>query len=297
MKPGTRLTALYFMIQGILGVVWWVFLWLVPQSRASFQPRGLTGDFVLSYVFADIVLFVMLSLLTAYAYHRRHPAARGLCSITCGAIAYAALHCVGLHVFYGDYFGPTVMMVASAVCSTVFLCISRPTDDELPVIAFREMQAGNRFGPASRTLIQIVIFWTFFLAVVPYWIVVVERELSIPQYQISSWIGWVIFAFASVLGLTSAAHMALLGRGTPLPIYTAPNLVVSGPYRFVRNPMAIAGFVQGIGVSLVYGSYFVPMYILIGVIMWNQCVRPAEEKDLELRFKDDYLVYKAKVKC
>ena len=38
----------------------------------------------------------------------------------------------------------------------------------------------------------------------------------------------------------SFAHFALKGRGTPAPIAPTQNLVVSGPYRFVRNPMYVA---------------------------------------------------------
>jgi len=49
--------------------------------------------------------------------------------------------------------------------------------------------------------------------------------------------------------------MAVLGNGTPLPAATARRLVIGGPYRFVRNPMAVAGLVQTVGVGLWTGSW------------------------------------------
>ena len=40
--------------------------------------------------------------------------------------------------------------------------------------------------------------------------------------------------------------MAVTGRGTPLPFDAARDLVVSGPYRLVRNPMVVAGLTQSL---------------------------------------------------
>jgi protein-S-isoprenylcysteine O-methyltransferase Ste14 len=62
--------------------------------------------------------------------------------------------------------------------------------------------------------------------------------------------GVVAFCAASALGIWSAVVMSTLGRGTPLPSAMASDLVVRGPYRFVRNPMAVAGIVQGAAVGL-----------------------------------------------
>lgn len=297
MKPGTRLTALYFWIQGILGFVWWGLLWLVPQSRASFLPAGHSDAFVLSYVFADIILFVLCSLLTAFAFQLRHRNALFLMCITCGAVAYAFLHCVGIQMYYGEYLGPTALMGASALCTTTLAITSRPTDDELPLIHFRVSRANAKFGPINRTSIQIIVFWTLFLGAIPLFITTVERELKIMPFQLAPRIGWLVFILASFLGLISAAYMAVRGRGTPLPSDTAPVLVTSGPYAIVRNPMAIAGLLQGIGIGLLLGSYLVLIYVLIGALMWNQCVRPVEEENLLLRFGEAYTEYTQRVRC
>ena len=51
--------------------------------------------------------------------------------------------------------------------------------------------------------------------------------------------------------------MALIGEGTPLPAETARKLVVAGPYRYVRNPMAVAGVIQTASIGLLFGSWMV----------------------------------------
>ena len=74
------------------------------------------------------------------------------------------------------------------------------------------------------------------------------------------------------------------GAGERLPAAMTNRLVIAGPYRFVRNPMALAGIVQGAAVGLMMSSWLVVAYALAGSLLWNYAVRPLEEADLETRF-------------
>ncbi|MEO1994557.1 MAG: isoprenylcysteine carboxylmethyltransferase family protein, partial [Planctomycetaceae bacterium] len=107
----------------------------------------------------------------------------------------------------------------------------------------------------------------------------------------------VLFVPASVLGVCSAWVMSFSGRGTPFPTDTARRLVVVGPYRFVRNPMAIAGLSQALVVAARLGSWGVLAYVLVGGVVWNVWVRPPEEEDLAQRFGDAYVRYQHRVRC
>ena len=91
--------------------------------------------------------------------------------------------------------------------------------------------------------------------------------------------------------------MSTLGGGTPLPSAMPNHLVIRGPYRFVRNPMAVAGVAQGIGVGLLLSSWLVVVYAVVGSVLWNYAVRPLEESDLEQRFGDEFGRYRASVRC
>lgn len=54
-----------------------------------------------------------------------------------------------------------------------------------------------------------------------------------------------------------------------------PNeLVIAGPYRWVRNPMAVAGVAQAASVGLILGSWLVVVYAVGGALLWNVGIRP-----------------------
>lgn len=91
--------------------------------------------------------------------------------------------------------------------------------------------------------------------------------------------------------------MARRGGGTPLPIDAASRLVVDGPYRFVRNPMAIAGLAQALGVAIAIGSWMTLVYVAIGAAIWQWVVRPGEEPQLLRQFGGSYAAYRNAVRC
>ncbi len=99
------------------------------------------------------------------------------------------------------------------------------------------------------------------------------------------------------LAYTSAAFMVVKGQGTPLPADCPRELVIAGPYRYVRNPMAMGSFAQDVAVGLFLGSPLVTLYALVGPVGWNYFVRPWEELDLERRFGEAYVRYREGVRC
>lgn len=146
---------------------------------------------------------------------------------------------------------------------------------------------------------QIVVFWSFFLALLPWLIRLAEDQLGIERLAMA-WLppaGVTLFLLASALGLWSGVTMSLLGSGTPLPLSCARRLVVVGPYRHVRNPMALAGIAQGLAVGVGTGSVTTVIYSLAGAFVWNFVARPPEEADLVRRFGTDYERYRAEVRC
>ena len=74
--------------------------------------------------------------------------------------------------------------------------------------------------------------------------------------------GSALLLLGAVLLIETFARFALQGRGTPAPIYPTKTLVITGSYRFVRNPMYVAV------VSLIFGQAF-----LFGSL-WTLGLRP-----------------------
>ena len=165
----------------------------------------------------------------------------------------------------------------------------------------REARPATAWWNVGKTLAQIVLFWSTFLFILPALVYWLEGAVGLGNLRFAgpAWrvAGVAVFAAASVLGFTSGMVMAVRGRGTPLPADCARALVVAGPYRYVRNPMAIAGLSQGAGVGLYVGSPLVLAYVLAGGLLWNYGVRPWEEADLARRFGEPFVQYRNAVKC
>lgn len=150
-----------------------------------------------------------------------------------------------------------------------------------------------------KTLLQTAVFWVVFLFVIPWFIVSTERALGGHGFTFENQgkVATSFFLLASVLGLWSGSTMAIKGMGTPLPTDTARLLVISGPYRFVRNPMACAGLAQGACIGIWAGSWPILAYVVTGFIVWNFLVRPVEEAELHERFSEPFLAYQRNVRC
>jgi len=145
------------------------------------------------------------------------------------------------------------------------------------------------------------MFWSVFLVLLPTGVFALEDAMGLGGWRFPStagaWGGVVLFVLGGLLGLTSGVVMAVQGRGTPLPADCPRELVVTGPYRYIRNPMAVAGLSQGVAVGIFLGSPAVIAYALAGGPIWSWFVRPWEEADLELRFGESYRRYRNLVRC
>jgi protein-S-isoprenylcysteine O-methyltransferase Ste14 len=170
------------------------------------------------------------------------------------------------------------------------------------------MNKSELFRPAApavwshhlrRTLLQCAVVWSVFLLLLPLTLVAIERRLGIPPFQFvgQRQLGLALLLGFSALNLWSGGVLSRRGEGTPLPLECPRNLVVSGPYAYVRNPMAIAGLGQGLAVVLWLGSWVGLLYVAMGVWVWQYVARPPEERDLNARFGASYERYRQSVRC
>ncbi|OWY60208.1 hypothetical protein B7486_70415, partial [cyanobacterium TDX16] len=77
----------------------------------------------------------------------------------------------------------------------------------------------------------------------------------------------------------------------------ASSLVLVGPYRVVRNPMAVGAIVQMTGVAVAVGSAGVGLLALGGALVWHLGIRPSEERFLVEHFGGAYEQYRSAVRC
>jgi protein-S-isoprenylcysteine O-methyltransferase Ste14 len=103
-----------------------------------------------------------------------------------------------------------------------------------------------------------------------------------------------IFAGLPVL-FDSFARFAMQGLGTPAPVAPPQRLVVTGLYRYVRNPMYVAVSLLLFGQGLFFGSVRLLEY---GIVIWLAFfafVVFYEEPALYRKFGNEYQEFCARV--
>ena len=164
---------------------------------------------------------------------------------------------------------------------------------------FRAAAPASAWRNVVKTALQCALIWPAFLLVLPALLVAVEPLLGAGRFHFpgQAVAGVILFAGFTALNLATGGVLAVRGRGTPLPLDCPNDLVVTGPYAFVRNPMAVAGLGQGAAVAVGLGSWLVLAYVLAGAAVWQLALRPVEERDLAERFGAAYERYRGAVRC
>jgi protein-S-isoprenylcysteine O-methyltransferase Ste14 len=109
------------------------------------------------------------------------------------------------------------------------------------------------------------------------------------------WLGLVPVLFGAMLAIWSAVLLVTRGDGTPAPWDPPQRFVLAGPYQYIRNPMMLSLFAIVFGEAVLAESSALLLYlgVVMGVVCWY--VVAIEERGLEIRFRDAYLVYKQRV--
>lgn len=284
----------YFAVQAMAGASWWIAVFAFPVVRWA-----TLGDLDPVAVAAlDIPLFVMVSALAGFGL--KGAAVFSTCWTSIVAVALAVYATFTTEAGWG-----VLTMGAATAGSLIALCFILL--GRLPAewvirgpFSFRSAESRPTAAPhVASTFGQIVLFWGSFLVLIPMTLAALEKRwaVALPFPSFAGPAGLAVLLLASALGLWSAVVMATRGDGTPLPSAMANRLVIAGPYRWIRNPMAVAGIVQGIGVGLVLQSWLVVAYAVAGSAVWNYVVRPLEESDLAERFGEEFQRYRDTVSC
>ena len=138
-----------------------------------------------------------------------------------------------------------------------------------------------------RAAIVAPAFISLWMVFVPRWIVG-SNAFSDPRPG-----GWIVVALGAAIGLPCVWEFAWRGLGTPAPFDPPRKLVVSGPYRFVRNPMYFGMGIALLGEAIVFPHITSTLLIMIA-ILWlfvTGFVMAYEEPTLRRMFGDDYEAY------
>lgn len=153
----------------------------------------------------------------------------------------------------------------------------------------------SRTAALALTVVFNVIVPGTFAVYLPWWITRWRLEPAFLGLEAGRWLGAALIVAGFCVVLEAQARFAWQGRGTPAPILPPERLVVSGFYRYVRNPMYVAVTAMTLGQALVFASPLLLAYAAALLALFHAFVRLYEEPALSRKFPADYPAFKASV--
>jgi len=132
-----------------------------------------------------------------------------------------------------------------------------------------------------------------------WWVVVSVRPIDTRlAVALPEWVagpGFVLAVVGGALALWCLGAFALMGKGTPAPFDAPREVVVAGPYRYVRNPMYLGAVAILLGTGLMLRSPSTVAVALLFMVLAHLFVVYYEEPTLEGQFGDSYRRYRKSV--
>lgn len=129
----------------------------------------------------------------------------------------------------------------------------------------------------------------------PWWISRWRLEapfFGMPLFRIA---GGMLIALGAIGLVDSFVRFALQGVGTPAPVFPTRHLVVTGLYRYVRNPMYVAVASAILGQGLLLGNATVLEYAGLVWLLFHLFVLLYEEPTLRASFGSEYELFCSEV--
>ena len=143
---------------------------------------------------------------------------------------------------------------------------------------------------ALKTVFFIILVPGFLLGVVPVYVIPKIPGIGLPA---GPW-NWTAVPFWTVgiaVVIWCAADFVRKGRGTPVPLDPPKELVFSGLYHVVRNPMYVGALLVQVGTIIWFGTLAQVVYWFFLFIGFNLFIRANEEPYLRKLFGARYEAY------
>ncbi len=118
----------------------------------------------------------------------------------------------------------------------------------------------------------------------------------LPYWPVAQAAGGLLIGAGLVPILASFADF-VRAAGTPVPVAPPPRLVVTGFYRYVRNPIYVGFLAVLIGQALLFGSRGMLEYAAVAWCVGAAGVRWYEEPTLARKFGAEYREYRRAVRA
>lgn len=131
---------------------------------------------------------------------------------------------------------------------------------------------------------------------IPYTLIRDEWVSIIQSLESFQYLGVPVFLLGFIILLLCIIRFAVDGRGTLAPIDPTKKLVVTGLYRYSRNPMYVGVITMLIGEAIFTWAADLWIYTLVVFIAFNLFIRFIEEPRLKRDFGEEYRRYCQRVR-
>lgn len=143
-----------------------------------------------------------------------------------------------------------------------------------------------------RNLLFTILQPGIVVGLIPYWILgMPSSETTRGRPGSFQYIAIVVFAAGLAILFYCISMFAVKGKGTLSPADPTKKLVVSGLYRFSRNPMYIGVMLMLIGEAIFFSSTYLGIYTAVVFIGFNLFISLHEEPRLKRDFGSEYQLY------
>lgn len=151
---------------------------------------------------------------------------------------------------------------------------------------------GPRIFLVLRSALYITGFMALWLWLMPGWLAL-PTSVAFAFKQPLRWLGLAPLLIGMSIAVSCFANFVTSGRGTPAPFDAPRQLVVTGPYQHVRNPMYVGAglFLAGCAVLFAEFSSTLLWYAVGLIVGVNVFVLAYEEPTLRHKFDGDYEEY------
>ncbi len=166
------------------------------------------------------------------------------------------------------------------------------------------MQMFVQWAKKSTTIWQRILILGFgaclFLFLIPYLLIFqatrIDESLGIKSLlfsQIGLGLGFLLIILGGIFAIWTIAIQVDQASGTPFPMIPTKKLLTNGPFALCRNPMTLGTILAYSGVSLMIGSIASLIIVFLFGALLCVYLKRIEEKELRIRFGEEYVRYKA----
>jgi protein-S-isoprenylcysteine O-methyltransferase Ste14 len=130
---------------------------------------------------------------------------------------------------------------------------------------------------------------------VPWWLTGWRLRQPLAYWAPLRVLGFLLIAAGAAVLVHAFTRFVMQGLGTPAPVAPTAHLVVSGPYRYVRNPMYVAVVAVIAGQALLLWQPVLLPYAAVVAVAVVLFVLGYEQPMLRRQFGSSYEVYRRAV--